>query len=175
MSLIKAYIALGSNIEPTVDYLMKARQLLNDCDEIDVVDASRLYLTEPVGYTDQDAFLNQVVAVETTLSAHALLQAIQSIEQQLGRKREIRWGPRTIDLDILLYGEEHIVTEDLVVPHPRMTERAFVLVPLSDIATEINIPGTSLTVKQAVAKLTKDELDDVRVYHPSENNDKTRL
>ncbi|GEM04636.1 2-amino-4-hydroxy-6-hydroxymethyldihydropteridine pyrophosphokinase [Halolactibacillus miurensis] len=164
MSLIKAYIALGSNIEPTVDYLTKARQLLNDSDEIDVVDTSRLYLTEPVGYTDQDAFLNQVVAVETTLSAHALLQAIQAIEQQLGRKREIRWGPRTIDLDILLYHNDHIVSEDLVIPHPRMAERAFVLVPLSDIATEIKIPGTNLTVQQAMAKLSRAELNDVRLY-----------
>lgn len=164
MSLIKAYIALGSNIEPTVDYLTKARQLLNDSDEIDVVDTSRLYLTEPVGYTDQDAFLNQVVAVETTLSAHALLQAIQAIEQQLGRKREVRWGPRTIDLDILLYHNDQIVSEDLVVPHPRMTERAFVLVPLSDIATEIKIPGTNLTVQQAMAKLSRGELNDVRLY-----------
>jgi 2-amino-4-hydroxy-6-hydroxymethyldihydropteridine diphosphokinase len=108
------------------------------------------------------------VAVETTLSAHALLQAIQSIEQQLGRKRDIRWGPRTIDLDILLYGEARVVTDDLIIPHPRMTERAFVLVPLSDIATDINIPETGLTVKQAVAKLTKDELNDVRLYQPND-------
>ncbi|GEM02647.1 2-amino-4-hydroxy-6-hydroxymethyldihydropteridinediphosphokinase [Halolactibacillus halophilus] len=168
MSLIKAYIALGSNIEPTVDYLTKARKLLGDYDEIEIVEASRLYLTEPVGYTDQAAFLNQVVMIETALSAHVLLQAIQTIEQQLGRKRDIRWGPRTIDLDILLYDEEHIVTDDLVVPHPRMTERAFVLVPLSDIATDINIPETGLTVKQAVAKLTKDELNDVRLYQPND-------
>ena len=169
MNLIKAYIALGSNIEPTVDYLTKARELINRLDEIEIVDASQLYLTEPVGYTDQAAFLNQVVAVETTLSAHALLQAIQSIEQQLGRKRDIRWGPRTIDLDILLYGEAHIVTDDLIVPHPRMTERAFVLVPLSDITTATEIPGTELTVQQAMAKLSREELSDVRLY---QTNDK---
>jgi len=169
VNLIKAYIALGSNIEPTVDYLTKARELINRLDEIEIVDASQLYLTEPVGYTDQAAFLNQVVAVETTLSAHALLQAIQSIEQQLGRKRDIRWGPRTIDLDILLYGEAHIVTDDLIVPHPRMTERAFVLVPLSDITTATEIPGTELTVQQAMAKLSREELSDVRLY---QTNDK---
>jgi 2-amino-4-hydroxy-6-hydroxymethyldihydropteridine diphosphokinase len=151
-----------------VNYLTKARDMLDNSDEIEIVDASQLYLTEPVGYTDQAAFLNQVVAVETTLSAHALLQAIQSIEQQLGRKRDIRWGPRTIDLDILLYGEARVVTDDLIIPHPRMTERAFVLVPLSDIATDINIPETGLTVKQAVAKLTKDELNDVRLYQPND-------
>ena len=168
MSLIKAYIALGSNIEPTVNYLTKARDMLDNSDEIKIVDASQLYLTEPVGYTDQAPFLNQVVAVETVLSAPALLQAIQTIEQQLGRKRDIRWGPRTIDLDILLYGEARVVTDDLIIPHPRMTERAFVLVPLSDIATDINIPETGLTVKQAVAKLTKDELNDVRLYQPND-------
>ncbi len=169
MSLIKAYIALGSNIEPRVDYLMKARELLNDSNEVKVVNASQLYLTEPVGYTDQAAFLNQVVAVETTLSAHALLQAIQGIEQQLGRKRDIRWGPRTIDLDILLYQDDRIASEDLVVPHPRMTERAFVLVPLSDIATTIEIPGTGMTVQQAMANLSSEELNDVRLY---QTNDK---
>lgn len=164
MTLIKAYIALGSNIEPKAEYLAKARELIAATEAITVVDCSELYVTDPVGYTDQDAFLNQVIAVETTLLAHELLNKTQSIEQQLGRKRDIRWGPRTIDLDILLYDSENIESEHLVVPHPRMIERAFVLVPLSDIAKEVNIPGEDLTVQQALAKLDCAEIEGVRLF-----------
>lgn len=151
--MIDAYIALGSNIEPKVEYLERANLLLGTNDAIEVTKASSIYQTDPVGYTDQDVFLNQVVQIKTTLTPQELLKAIQNVEQELGRKRDIRWGPRTIDLDILLYNHDNIESENLVIPHPRMTERAFVLVPLNELAGDVCIEGKALTVKEALAKL----------------------
>src|SRR5699024_4742896 len=102
-----------------------------------IVKESSIYETPPVGYTNQGHFLNMFIAVKTSLSAIKLLDVCQCIEQQLGRKREIRFGPRTIDLDILIYNEENIKTDRLIVPHPRMHERAFVLIPLVEIAQHL--------------------------------------
>ncbi|MDA7028355.1 2-amino-4-hydroxy-6-hydroxymethyldihydropteridine diphosphokinase [Bacillus sp. CLL-7-23] len=128
-----AYIALGSNIAPREVYLKKAIQLLHQHPCVTVFDISSIYETEPVGYTEQDLFLNMVVGIKTSLSPFKLLQLMQSIENELGRTREIRWGPRTADLDILLYNRENIETEQLIIPHPRMNERLFVLIPLLEI------------------------------------------
>lgn len=98
---------------------------------------SSIYETAPVGYENQDDFLNMAVKITTSLRPEELLSLTQKIEQELGRTREVRWGPRTADLDILLYNRENIETEQLVVPHPRMYERLFVLVPMSEICPEI--------------------------------------
>lgn len=106
---------------------------LDSFDEIKVVSTSSIYETDPVGYEDQDKFLNMVIKVNTSLGPFELLDTCLDIEQKLGRKREIKWGPRTIDLDILLYNNENIETENLTVPHPRMKERAFVMIPLMEI------------------------------------------
>lgn len=159
--MIDAYIALGSNIEPKVEYLERANLLLGANDAIQVIKTSSIYQTEPVGYTDQDVFLNQVVQIKTTLTPQELLKAIQNVEQELGRKRDIRWGPRTIDLDILLYNHDNIESENLIIPHPRMTERAFVLVPFNELAGDVLIGGKSLTVKEALAKLPLSEVASV--------------
>ena len=94
---------------------------------------SGIYETEPVGYVDQSAFLNMVIQIHTDLSPEALLVTLLAIENRLGRTRDLRWGPRTIDLDLLLYGDHQLTTPDLIIPHPRMHERAFVLVPLSEV------------------------------------------
>ncbi|ACK63628.1 2-amino-4-hydroxy-6-hydroxymethyldihydropteridine diphosphokinase [Bacillus thuringiensis] len=132
-----AYIALGSNIGERYTYLTEAIQFLNKNPYIQVDDISSVYETEPVGYTDQSCFLNLVIKISTNLSPQELLKVTQKVENDLGRKREIRWGPRTIDLDILLYNQENIEAENLIVPHPRMFERAFVIVPLLEINQDI--------------------------------------
>ncbi|AIF67154.1 2-amino-4-hydroxy-6-hydroxymethyldihydropteridine pyrophosphokinase [Terribacillus saccharophilus] len=133
----QAWIALGSNIAPRETYLQQAIQMLSEHEEIKLNQVSTVYETEPVGYENQDQFLNLVAEVETSLDPIELLRICQKIEQDLGRKRIIRWGPRTVDLDILLYSTENMNVEELILPHPRMHERAFVLVPLAEIAPEL--------------------------------------
>ncbi|WP_102273284.1 2-amino-4-hydroxy-6-hydroxymethyldihydropteridine diphosphokinase [Cytobacillus massiliigabonensis] len=136
----EAYIALGSNIGDRSKHLMQAIEELNALPEVKVVNTSSIYETDPVGYEDQDQFLNMVIHVKTGLNPIQLLEACLAIEKELGRKRDIRWGPRTIDLDILLYNQENIKTEKLLVPHPRMQERAFVIIPLLEIQSGIKLP-----------------------------------
>ncbi|KAA0543688.1 2-amino-4-hydroxy-6-hydroxymethyldihydropteridine diphosphokinase [Bacillus sp. BGMRC 2118] len=140
-----AFIGLGSNIQDRLGYLKGATQALFNHSEIEIVNFSSIYETEPVGYTDQDSFLNMVLEVRTSLSAFDLLHTILRIEQDLGRKREIRWGPRTLDLDILLYNQENIEDEQLIVPHPRMSERAFVMLPLMEVTPELTIKGVMIS------------------------------
>ncbi|KMY19048.1 2-amino-4-hydroxy-6-hydroxymethyldihydropteridine pyrophosphokinase [Bacillus pumilus] len=132
-----AYIALGSNIGKKETYLKEAVKKLHEHPEVQVELISSIYETTPVGYENQDDFLNMAVKISTSLRPDELLTLTQKIEQELGRTREVRWGPRTADLDILLYNRENIETEQLVVPHPRMYERLFVLVPMSEICPEI--------------------------------------
>lgn len=133
---IAAYVALGSNINNREQYLQDAITALNQESGILVTGLSSIYETEPVGYVDQSAFLNMVVQIQTVIPAEDLLTKLLAIENRLGRKRDVRWGPRTIDLDLLLYGDEQLTTPDLIIPHPRMHERAFVLVPLSEVLYE---------------------------------------
>lgn len=134
----KSYLSLGSNMGDRVGMLRQAVRLLKEHPAINVMKISSLYETAPVGFTEQDAFLNMVVQLQTSLNAYELLEICQDIEQTLERKREIRWGPRTIDLDILLYNQDEFETENLVIPHPRMHERAFVLVPLLELDPELD-------------------------------------
>jgi 2-amino-4-hydroxy-6-hydroxymethyldihydropteridine diphosphokinase len=122
-------------------YLRKALYLLDVHPHIRLERCSPVYETDPVGLTDQAAFLNMAAAVSTDLDPEGLLAVLLQIEQRLGRERIVRWGPRTIDLDILLYGAQQIRTPDLEIPHPRMSERLFVLVPLNDIYMEETVPG----------------------------------
>ncbi|MFX3631650.1 MAG: 2-amino-4-hydroxy-6-hydroxymethyldihydropteridine diphosphokinase [Candidatus Pristimantibacillus sp.] len=128
-----AYIALGSNLGERELLLRQAVEQLHAHPDIEVKRISGIYETDPVGYTDQPAFLNMVMAVETSLAPLELLHVLQDAEQLLGRVRDIRWGPRTIDLDLLLYHDVQMDEEELTLPHPRMMERAFVLVPLNDV------------------------------------------
>ncbi|MFC4098263.1 2-amino-4-hydroxy-6-hydroxymethyldihydropteridine diphosphokinase [Paenibacillus xanthanilyticus] len=131
-----AYIALGSNMGDRDRLLVQALNQLNDRPDIDVLRISGLYETDPVGYTDQPPFLNMAAALSTSLEPVELLRAMLGIEAELGRKRDIRWGPRTIDLDLLLYDDVRMDVQELTLPHPRMLERAFVLVPLRDVITQ---------------------------------------
>ena len=128
-----AYISLGTNMGDRFSFLKMAVKSLKDNPQLKLVNYSSIYETDPVGYEDQDLFLNMAVEVKTILTAQELLDVCLAIENELGRKREIKWGPRTIDLDILLYNQENIETETLIIPHPRMQERAFVMVPLLEM------------------------------------------
>ncbi|MGO4111325.1 2-amino-4-hydroxy-6-hydroxymethyldihydropteridine diphosphokinase [Paenibacillus sp. YAF4_2] len=132
-TIAQAYIALGSNLGDREELLRQAVERLKQQSGVQIVKVSGIYETDPVGYTDQPAFLNMAVSVKTSLSPNELLHALFDAEQLLGRIRDIRWGPRTIDLDLLLYGDVTMDDEELTLPHPRMMERAFVLVPLRDV------------------------------------------
>lgn len=147
----EAFISIGSNIGERDAYLKQAVQSLNERVDTTVIKTSSIYETEPVGYTDQADFLNIVVAIRTTLSAQGLLMVCQEVEQVLGRERTIRWGPRTVDLDILLYNQDNIETENLVIPHPRMSERAFVLIPLLEIAPSAVHPVSRKAYREEAA------------------------
>ena len=135
-----SYLSIGSNIGDRLNQLTEAVRALQAHEQIEVINVSSIYETVPVGFTDQADFLNLVVCLQTTLSAHQLLTVCQEIENGMGRVRKIRWGPRTVDLDILLYNHDNVESENLIVPHPRMMERAFVLVPLLEIAPGIIQP-----------------------------------
>lgn len=136
-----AIISLGSNIGNRYDNMMMAIKKLTSRYDIQLVNTSSIYETDPVGYEDQALFLNMVIEVKTGLGSLELLDRCLNVELELGRKREIRWGPRTIDLDILTFNQENIKHARLIVPHPRMFERAFVLIPLLEMKPEIKFFG----------------------------------
>ena len=152
-----AYLALGANIGGPRDNMRAAVRLLGESGACHVTAVSSLYLTKPVGITDQPDFLNAVIAVRTTLSPAELLDLCRNVENTLGRKRTIRWGPRVIDIDILLYGDAVISEENLVIPHPDMVDRAFVMVPLAEIAPDILLPGR-LNARDAAEKLDRGDV-----------------
>ncbi|MEJ9279778.1 2-amino-4-hydroxy-6-hydroxymethyldihydropteridine diphosphokinase [Ureibacillus thermosphaericus] len=130
------YLSLGTNLGDRENNLKSAIDLLQSKEGIWIKKISPIYETAPVGYVDQPSFLNIAIYAQTILSPIELLQTCQLIENDLGRVRNIRWGPRIIDLDILLFNNDNIESENLIIPHPRMFERAFVLVPLLDIASK---------------------------------------
>ncbi len=149
-ALYSVYLALGSNMGDRHGNLVMAVQQLNDSVTIHAI--SSVYETEPVGYTDQPRFLNIVCSGRTGLSAQNLLYRAKAIEGVLGRRATFRNGPRSIDVDILLYDDLQIVQEDLLIPHPRMAERAFVLAPLAELAPTKLIPGKSKTVQETLTE-----------------------
>jgi 2-amino-4-hydroxy-6-hydroxymethyldihydropteridine diphosphokinase len=147
-----AYVGLGANIGPREVTLLRALDLLAEADGVAVLAVSQLRETEPVGVVDQPPFLNGAVALETARSPRELLDLLLEIERALGRVREERWGPRTIDLDLLVYGDETVDEPGLRVPHPRMHERRFALEPLAELAPELVVPGLG-PVSAALAAL----------------------
>ena len=145
MQLARAYIGIGSNLEHPETQLRRAFRALVELPASRCVACSPLYRSEAVGGPpDQPEYLNAVVAVDTTLQPEALLTALQAIEATQGRVRTVRWGPRTLDLDLLLYDDLVLDGPRLTLPHPRLHQRAFVVYPLYDIAPDLKIPGQGL-------------------------------
>lgn len=155
----KIYLGLGSNIDPRKSYLKKAVFEINRLPQTKVTKKSSIYKTKAVGYKDQDDFLNAVIKIESRLSPENLLKKLLKIEKNLGRVRTKKWGPRTIDIDILLYGDRKYKSEDLTVPHPEMTERAFVLIPLAEIADPKNLIIDNFTLEYYIKNLDYDSGD----------------
>jgi len=147
----RAAIALGANLGDRAATLSEAIRRIGALGR--VVAVSSLYETEPVGYLDQPRFLNAALLLDTELEPEALLDGLQAIEQNLGRVRTFRNAPRTLDLDLLFYGDRVIETARLTVPHPRLQERAFVLVPLGEIAPDFVHPGIGTTVRALLDQL----------------------
>ena len=148
--MVKAYLGLGSNIGDRAHQLQQAIRIIDQYQYIDVTSISPIYETEPVGYTDQPQFLNLCIEIETTLDPQELLKRCLETEEALYRVRKIRWGPRTLDVDILLYGNEIIEEDNLIIPYPRMAERAFVLIPLNDIASKHIEPRSQKLIENLV-------------------------
>lgn len=151
---VEAFIGLGGNVGDAPATLRQALAALGALPQTRLVAASRLYRTAPVGGIEQADFINAAACIRTRLTPIALLQALFAIERAHGRERarEERWGPRTLDLDLLIYGDALIDIDGLTLPHPRMHERAFVLVPLLEIAPDLQIPGRG-SARDALAAL----------------------
>ena len=141
---VTAYLGLGGNVGEVAESMRAALRRLQGHPACRVTAVSRVFRTPPWGPVKQDWYLNACVEVETSLAAPDLLDLVLDTERALGRVRTMRWGPRTLDIDILLYGEEPVALENLTIPHPRMAERAFVMVPLADIAGDVVLEGRAI-------------------------------
>jgi 2-amino-4-hydroxy-6-hydroxymethyldihydropteridine diphosphokinase len=158
---VTAYLSLGSNIGDRLENLRQGCSQLNG-ERIRLRRLSSVYETEPVDYTEQAWFLNCVAEIETQLGPLSLLERLHEIENRMGRLRERPKGPRTLDIDILLYGDLTLSSENLFLPHPRMLERRFVLEPLSEIASSLRLPLSQKTVEEVLREL--DDRSQVRRY-----------
>lgn len=147
------YIGFGSNIGDRLSHIQKALDTLSKTEGIILQRISSIYATDPVGYETQAQFLNGVAAIQTTLSPLSLLHTLKNIETAIGRRHRIRWGQREIDLDILIYGDLCIQTEKLVIPHPEMHLRGFVLVPLEEIAPDFVHPVFQESIQTLLNRL----------------------
>lgn len=137
----QAFVALGSNLDSPASHIKSALAALNSIANTQLVRSSSLYRTAPVGYVDQPDFINAVAELQTSLQPLELLQALMEIEAHFGRVRTFRNAPRVLDLDLLVYEGEQSCTDELTIPHPRMHERAFVMVPLAEIAPTLHLNG----------------------------------
>jgi 2-amino-4-hydroxy-6-hydroxymethyldihydropteridine diphosphokinase len=153
---VVCYIGIGSNLGQPAARCLEAVERLASAGGITLLRCSSLYRTEPVGEKNQEDFVNAVAEVRTMLSPRALLQTLLQIEREMGRVRTIRWGPRVIDLDILLFGQEVLQEEDLVIPHPELHRRRFVLVPLSELASYAIHPAFGVSIRGLMQRLQDD-------------------
>ncbi len=167
MEGVGAYLGLGSNLGDREANLLEAARLLKEDGQLVLSRASSIYETPPWGYTEQPFFLNCVLEVDTTLEPVSLLAWLQAVEARVGREPSFRYGPRLIDIDILLYGDLVLSREnpDLQMPHPRMDQRAFVLVPLAELAADLVHPGLRLTI-EALARRVEGQ-DGVKLWGPA--------
>ena len=166
MEPITAYLGLGANLGDRESNLSQALCLLAESSEIRVIKNSSLYETAPWGVADQPDFLNCVAEIRTTLPPAPLLQLVKNIEQDLGRQENVRYGPRVIDIDILLYSDQviQVAEPDLQIPHIRMSERAFVLVPLAELAPETLHPTSAISMQVLCSQVAGKA--DVRLWGP---------
>ena len=155
------YVGIGSNVGDRIAFCRRAVEALSDSDGISVTKVSSLYETEPIGGPPQRSYINLVTQVETELPARDVLVTCKNIEKRIGREpSDIRWGPRVVDLDLLIYGDEKIVEPDLEVPHAHIRDRRFVLVPLLEIAPDVTDPwgdpySTSAEEAQGAVELSE--------------------
>ncbi len=152
-----AYIGIGSNLGDKIHHCEKAISAILKIDRHKFLAKSSLFKTQPIGYTSQDWFVNGVIKIETDLEAPELLQTLKTIESQLGRIETFRWGPRTIDLDILFFDDVEIHTEDLQIPHPLIQDRQFVLIPLAEIDPTLVHSVLKKTVQELLNNLKEDQ------------------
>lgn len=158
LSGVVCYIGIGSNLGDALRNCKDAIKAISLIDEIQLTATSSFYSSEPVGIENQNWFVNAVIEIKTTLPASDLLHILQNIENVMGRKREIKGGPRTIDLDLLFYNQDIINERDLIVPHPEIHKRRFVLEPLNEIASYFIHPAFGISVRGL-----KDRLDDKKI------------
>jgi 2-amino-4-hydroxy-6-hydroxymethyldihydropteridine diphosphokinase len=152
-----AYIGIGSNLGDKLDHCEKAVSEILKTDRHKLLAKSSFYRTQPIGYTSQDWFVNGVIKIETDLEAHELLRALKTAESQLGRTETFRWGPRTIDLDILFFDDVEIHTEGLQIPHPLIQDRQFILIPLVEIDRNLIHPVLKKTIQELLNSLKEDQ------------------
>lgn len=162
----RAWIGLGSNLGDRLRHIRRALGLIEGLPETALAAVSSVYDTAPEGRTDQPRFLNAVAEVTTGLEPARLLEGLLAIEDRCGRVRRDRWGPRTIDLDLLIYDEVEISSDALEVPHPRLADRAFVLVPLAEIGPSVVVPGLGKSTRALAAALERTAGDVRRVGDP---------
>ena len=150
---IISFIGIGSNLERPADNCEKAIEYIGKISGCKVLRSSSFYRTEPVGFLDQEWFINAVVEIRTSLTAHSLFRELQSTENLMGRQKLVKWGPRIIDLDIIFYGQEVINEDNLTVPHPELHRRRFVLEPLYEIAPYMIHPTFGVSIAGLMGRL----------------------
>ena len=163
-----AYIGVGSNLEEPLRQCRLALHKIAAVNDTRLLRTSSFYRTEPVGVQEQGAFVNAVAEIRTELSPRVLLGALKSIEWQMGRRESLRWGPRVIDLDIILYGQDIVQEEELVIPHPEFHKRRFVLAPLCEISSYVIHPAFGISMQGLLTRL---EIDDLSAVEKMEQAD----
>ena len=164
--MVEAVIAVGSNLDNPAQQVNSALATLSQQPEISILQQSALFITRPVGFTEQPDFINAVAIIRTNLGAYELLTRLHDIEEKFGRVRTFRNAPRVLDLDLIDYNHENINSDKLILPHPRAHERGFVLGPLAQIAPDYKLPGQKLTAQQLLEAIGAD--NGIQLFNPNQ-------